>query len=248
MKKIKRFIFLSLCSILLLSSMLCISGCKKKKNDIIYRISFIVDGQVQETKQVIENEYVVASSSPSKEGYEFVGWYDGENEFDFSTKITKDYNLVAKFITICEAKGHDWIEATPDRPKTCSRCGITEGDVLHLATKIEISVPRTTLTVGETLQVSGKITPAEASQKINWHIKCYDGAVANLDTETLILSTSKEGSLYIYATTTDGSYLESFVEIVITKPLINEKIYDAFNIMTGFGDNAATDIEINYHT
>ena len=56
MKKIKRFIFLSLCSILLLSSMLCISGCKKKKNDIIYRISFIVDGQVQETKQVIENE------------------------------------------------------------------------------------------------------------------------------------------------------------------------------------------------
>lgn len=248
MKKIKRFIFLSLCSILLLSSMLCISGCKKKKNDIIYRVSFIVDGQVQETKQVIENEYVVASSSPSKEGYEFVGWYDGENEFDFSTKITKDYNLVAKFITICEAKGHDWIEATPDRPKTCSRCGITEGDVLHLATKIEISVPRTTLTVGETLQVSGKITPAEASQKINWHIKCYDGAVANLDTETLILSTSKEGSLYIYATTTDGSYLESFVEIVITKPLINEKIYDAFNIMTGFGDNAATDIEINYHT
>lgn len=248
MKKIKRFIFLSLCSILLLSSMLCISGCKKKKNDTIYRVSFIVDGQVQETKQVIENEYVVASSSPSKEGYEFVGWYDGENEFDFSTKITKDYNLVAKFITICEAKGHDWIEATPDRPKTCSRCGITEGDVLHLATKIEISVPRTTLTVGETLQVSGKITPAEASQKINWHIKCYDGAVANLDTETLILSTSKEGSLYIYATTTDGSYLESFVEIVITKPLINEKIYDAFNIMTGFGDNAATDIEINYHT
>ena len=101
MKKIKRFIFLSLCSILLLSSMLCISGCKKKKNDIIYRVSFIVDGQVQETKQVIENEYVVASSSPSKEGYEFVGWYDGENEFDFSTKITKDYNLVAKFITIC---------------------------------------------------------------------------------------------------------------------------------------------------
>ena len=68
MKKIKRFIFLSLCSILLLSSMLCISGCKKKKNDIIYRVSFIVDGQVQETKQVIENEYVVASSSPSKEG------------------------------------------------------------------------------------------------------------------------------------------------------------------------------------
>ena len=161
MKKIKRFIFLSLCSILLLSSMLCISGCKKKKNDTIYRVSFIVDGQVQETKQVIENEYVVASSSPSKEGYEFVGWYDGENEFDFSTKITKDYNLVAKFITICEAKGHDWIEATPDRPKTCSRCGITEGDVLHLATKIEISVPRTTLTVGETLQVSGKITPAD---------------------------------------------------------------------------------------
>ena len=70
MKKIKRFIFLSLCSILLLSSMLCISGCKKKKNDIIYRVSFIVDGQVQETKQVIENEYVVASSSPSKEGFQ----------------------------------------------------------------------------------------------------------------------------------------------------------------------------------
>ena len=173
MKKIKRFIFLSLCSILLLSSMLCISGCKKKKNDTIYRVSFIVDGQVQETKQVIENEYVVASSSPSKEGYEFVkwtldgrrvtgikegktgdfhfvaewkkivqhtitfnsdggtdvesqtvtegervsepaaptkegytfiGWYDGDTKFDFTTRIAKDYTLTAKYEQISTGK------------------------------------------------------------------------------------------------------------------------------------------------
>lgn len=248
MKKIKRFIFLSLC-LLLFSSTLIISSCKKKKaDDITYQVSFLVDEKVQEIKEVLENEYVVASTSPVKEGFEFAGWYYEEKEFDFSTKITKNYILVAKFISLCEINGHNWVDATQDTPKTCSICGITEGDVLHLATNIEITVPTTTLTVGESLKVSGKITPLEASQKINWSIKCYDGAVANLDTDTLILSASKEGSLYIYATTTDGSYLESFVEITITKPLINEEIYDAFNIMTGFGSNAATDIEINYHT
>ena len=80
---------------------------------------------------VVENEDLpIELKDPTKEGYEFVGWYDGENEFDFSKKITKFYNLFANFITICEAKGHDWIEATPDRPKTCSRCGATEGEKL----------------------------------------------------------------------------------------------------------------------
>lgn len=35
--------------------------------------------------------------TPTLDGYKFIGWYDGDTPFDFNTKITKNYDLIAKW-------------------------------------------------------------------------------------------------------------------------------------------------------
>ena len=43
------------------------------------------------------NETVEVPTPPTKEGFDFVGWYEGDTKFDFATKITKDISLTAKW-------------------------------------------------------------------------------------------------------------------------------------------------------
>ena len=61
------------------------------------KVTFDVDGEKNEV-QVDKGNTVTKPSDPVKEGYVFVGWFNGEEEFDFSTPIlTDEVNLVAKF-------------------------------------------------------------------------------------------------------------------------------------------------------
>jgi len=61
-----------------------------------YTVSFIMDDSTERVV-VKENEVIEPLTSKEKEGYTFVGWFNGEEKFDFSTKITKDIALVAKY-------------------------------------------------------------------------------------------------------------------------------------------------------
>ena len=61
-----------------------------------YTITFVVDKKTEKTT-VNENEKVKEISAPKKEHYLFIGWYVGEEKFDFNTKITKDIILTAKY-------------------------------------------------------------------------------------------------------------------------------------------------------
>jgi len=66
-----------------------------------YRVSFDgVDGSVVEIQKVGKNRFIKKPKDPVKEGYTFEGWYlDGEL-FDFNTPITKNIELIAKWIPI----------------------------------------------------------------------------------------------------------------------------------------------------
>ncbi len=44
------------------------------------------------------------TEEPSREGYRFVGWYYNDEPFDFSTKVTSNITLVAKWEAIEYAK------------------------------------------------------------------------------------------------------------------------------------------------
>ena len=43
-------------------------------------------------------------TAPTKSGYDFAGWYDGDTKFDFTTRIAKDYTLTAKYEQISTGK------------------------------------------------------------------------------------------------------------------------------------------------
>lgn len=63
-----------------------------------YTITFNVDGKVYTTHRTLKTDAKVKKpETPKKEGYEFVGWYEGEEEFNFDDSITGDVELTAKW-------------------------------------------------------------------------------------------------------------------------------------------------------
>ena len=61
-----------------------------------YTVTFITDEKTEKFT-VKENESITELKAPEKENYLFLGWYIGEEKFDFKTLITKDITLVAKY-------------------------------------------------------------------------------------------------------------------------------------------------------
>jgi len=61
-----------------------------------YNVTFVVDG-TSEVVTVKEGEKVSKPADPVKEGYNFLGWYAGEDLFNFEAPINADLELVAKF-------------------------------------------------------------------------------------------------------------------------------------------------------
>ena len=59
-----------------------------------YTVSFSDDVESQEVEH---GKTVVKPADPKKEGYTFVGWYLEDKEYDFSTPVTSDLELTAKF-------------------------------------------------------------------------------------------------------------------------------------------------------
>ena len=65
-----------------------------------YTVTFDSDGGLPASypEQTVEcYETIYNPGTPTKDGYNFLGWYDGESKFDFNTEITKNYDLKAKW-------------------------------------------------------------------------------------------------------------------------------------------------------
>ena len=61
-----------------------------------YTVKF-TDGETINESKVTHGHLVTKPDDPVKEGYQFIGWFDGEEAFSFDKPITADVNLVAKF-------------------------------------------------------------------------------------------------------------------------------------------------------
>ena len=61
-----------------------------------YTITFINDDKVEKTV-VKENETIKEPKKPSKENYLFLGWYIGNEKYDFNSRINNDITLKAKY-------------------------------------------------------------------------------------------------------------------------------------------------------
>jgi len=63
-----------------------------------FTVTFDSDGgSAVAAAKVKYNETVKEPTAPTKKGFNFDGWYNGDTKFDFTTKITKDLTLKAKW-------------------------------------------------------------------------------------------------------------------------------------------------------
>ena len=91
-----KFIFL-----LLFIYFLLLVSCEKPNNsdqntEVNYTVTFNTDGgSAVESQTVKEGEKAVKPQDPTKEGFVFVNWFNGEVIFDFETPITADIELKA---------------------------------------------------------------------------------------------------------------------------------------------------------
>ena len=65
-----------------------------------FTVTFNSDGgTVVESVTILEGNTVTKPSDPTKNGYQFAGWYLNNVKFDFNTVITSDIELKAKWST-----------------------------------------------------------------------------------------------------------------------------------------------------
>ena len=82
----------------LLSAMLIISCDGNAESPVMHKVTFDSDnGSSAVVKEVKDGEKIAEPANPTKTGYSFQGWYDGDTKFEFTTAITKDYTLKAKW-------------------------------------------------------------------------------------------------------------------------------------------------------
>lgn len=61
-----------------------------------YQVIFDLNGEINKT--IVKGKTIVSEPQvPSLKYYDFIGWYDGKELYNFNTPVTKDLYLVAKF-------------------------------------------------------------------------------------------------------------------------------------------------------
>ncbi len=62
-----------------------------------HTVTFMVDGNVYTSTEIADGATTAAPTDPVKDGYTFVGWFQGDTAFDFATPVTGDITLEARF-------------------------------------------------------------------------------------------------------------------------------------------------------
>ena len=62
-----------------------------------YTVTFLSDGESAAPPQIRANTPAARPADPTKEGYTFIGWYNGESEWNFADAVTEALTLTAKW-------------------------------------------------------------------------------------------------------------------------------------------------------
>ena len=69
----------------------------EKQEEVMYTLAFDSLGGDKLENIIVKENTVLEAPIPERDGYEFIGWYYHNKEFDFSNPITSDMVLVAKY-------------------------------------------------------------------------------------------------------------------------------------------------------
>ena len=123
-----------------------------------YTITFNSDGgSAVNNKKVKENGSVIEPVTPTKEGYNFLGWYLNDEKFDFNSKITSNITLTAKWEAISSGGDGGTSEGGSDKPGPIN------------VSSISLNFKTIYLNIGETKTVIAKVYPSNATNKnVTW--------------------------------------------------------------------------------
>lgn len=142
-----------------------------------YTVKFDVDGGTKINEQIVKkNEKVKEPSEPTKDGYEFEGWYLNGKEYDFDSKVTSDLVIKAKWnsTNTAEVSG-----ISIDQEEI----GLRRGDETRLIVEVE---------------------PSDARNKnVTW--KSSDESVVRIDEDGNVKAVSN-GTAVITVTTEEGGF------------------------------------------
>lgn len=143
----------------------------KKVDRKLYTITFNSDGGTKiDAISVEEGNSVVSPTNPTREGYTFKGWYNGNNPYDFSNPVVSNITLKAK-----------WEK--------------NSGTTTQNQVQISLDFKTINLTVGQAKTVKATVKNADA-KNIVW--SSGDKRIATVDNGKI--TGVKEGKTYITAT------------------------------------------------
>ena len=109
--KLRKLLFI--CLLVALVAVLASCGTK-------YTVTFDSDGGTAVAEQVVKKGQPASKpADPTKEGFIFDGWFNGENEWNFATSITEDMTLVAHW----EIDPNNCPHADDNADGRCDVCG-----------------------------------------------------------------------------------------------------------------------------
>ena len=159
-----------------------------------YTVTFDSDGGSAVKSQIVnENGKVIKPDDPTREGYDFDGWYYLDEKYDFLNPVTSDLELKAKWIELA-------VEPTDVK-----------------ITKIEVSGGMASVEEGTSITLSAVITPENATnKKLQW--TSGDISVATVDQNGLVtVGAGTQGkTVVITAEATDGSMVKGTCTLQIT--------------------------------
>ena len=161
--------------ILVIIIILLFKACNKGADE--YRVIFDSNGGSEVASLVVKADGTIKEpEAPTKEGYDFAGWYYNDTEFDFNTPITNDITLEAR-----------WVEAE-NVP----------------VSGVEVDQNSLELSPGSTSKIVATVKPDTAKDKsLTWVSSNPD--VVTVDEQGNIKGV-KVGSAVITVTTNDGAF------------------------------------------
>ena len=114
-KKKRKLIVINLIKLIMLILILLfliILTFHKIKTSRHYTITFdVMGGTSIKEEKVKYGENALVPAEPTKEGYEFVGWYLSDKEYDFDTIVKNSFTLTAKWKKIVHKYCKIWLNS-----------------------------------------------------------------------------------------------------------------------------------------
>ena len=164
-----------------------------------YTVKFVVDGEASEVK-VVEGEKVAKPADPVKDGYVFLGWFAGEEAYDFETLVTSDLEVVAKF----------------------------EEEIKEIVpVAIEFVDTPATLFMDDVVTLQVKVLPEGAPQEVVW--KCINKTKASID-ENGVISPLRSGDTKFQAICATDTSIKAEITINIKSYINPDKFINSLHV------------------